>query len=537
MRHHRMARSTGGAVLGTLMALAELGAQEPAAAPDHIGSVHFPVSCSAEAQARFDRAVTMLHHFWTQPGTEAFAAVTAADPGCAMGYWGTAMVVRANPLVAAPDSAAFRRGREAVERATALGAPTPRERDFIAAMDAYYHERKGGDHRSRVLAYEKAMAAVHRSHPGDREATAFYALALLEAATVLPADSGYAREREALGLLEAVLAAEPGHPGALHYLIHASDHPPLAARGLAAANRYGVVSPAAPHARHMPSHVFSMLGMWEESIRANRAAIEAAPAYVHAMDFLIYALLQEARDAEAARVLAAADGLQRVRASVEAQSPTGAVLSVHTAFAAIPARQALERGAWEEARALEVRPAHPAADAITRFARAMGALRSADGAAAREDLEHLRALETDLGRSGDAFWAGQVGIQRMAVEAWVARAEGRDDEALRLMRAAADREDASGKSVAMENRLWPMRELLGDLLLEVGQPAEALRAYEASLEAAPNRYRGFLGAARAAARAGDPARAREHYGRLLALTAEGDGARPELAEARNFVVP
>jgi tetratricopeptide (TPR) repeat protein len=522
-------------VLLALLATRPLAAQEPAAGTERLGIVHFPVSCSAEARARFERAAVMLHHFWTQPGIEAFAGVTAADSGCAMGYWGMAMILRQNPLVGAPDTSAFRRGREAAARARAVGAPTPRERGFIAAMEAYYEAPAGSDHRTRVLAYERAMADLRRAEPGDLEAAAFHALALLEVATVLPAEASYARQREAIALLEEVLAANPAHPGALHYLIHGADHPPLAARGLSAAERYGTVAPSSPHALHMPSHVFSMLGMWDQSIRSNRAAVVAARTYVHAMDFLIYALLQQAKDGEAAQVVEETGRLLETRAAVAAQTPTGAVLGTYTAFAAISARHALERGAWREAGALAVRPATPAADAVTHFARAMGAVRSGEMAAARDDLARLRSLEAELRKAGDEFWAVQVGIQGMAVAAWMARAEGRDDEALRLMRRAADLEDSSGKSVAMENRLWPMRELLGELLLELGAPAEALAAFEASLQAAPNRYRGFLGAARSAARGGDRARAREYYGRLLALTAEGDGARPELAEARGYL--
>jgi tetratricopeptide (TPR) repeat protein len=502
---------------------------------EKLGNVHFPVSCGLDAQRQFDRALTMLHSFVYPQGLEAFTQLATTNPDCAMAYWGIAVSARANPLVGSPDTAALERGSQAVEKAKAAGAPTPRERDYIAAIDAYYHDWQQRDYPARVLAYEAAMEEVYRRYPDDDEAALFYALAIDEAVTVLPADKNYARPRKAGQILERVLAAQPDHPGVLHYLIHTYDFPSLAARALPAAKRYAQVAPSAPHALHMPSHVFSMLGMWPESIRSNQALLGAAKTYVHAMDFMVYAYLQGAQDREAKRLVDESAALLASQAPPAAHSPTGGVLAVHTAFAAIPARYALERGQWAEARALSLRASYPAADAITYLARAIGAARTGDGAGGRKEIEHLRSAHTALTQSRDVYWAEQVAIHRLAAEAWVSYATGKKSEALKQMQAAADREDASEKHVAMENRLWPMRELLGELLLALNRPAEALRAFELSLKAAPNRFRGVYGAARAAERLGNRAQARRYYEKLDALSSRADTDRPEVAKARAFL--
>ena len=512
-----------------------VGAQEKANGPEKLGKVHFPVSCSAEVQTQFDRAVAMLYNFWYPQSLNAFTEVTKTDSSCAMGYWGIAMSLRANPLVGPPDVSALKRGWEAVEKAKALGAQTQRERDYIGAMEAYYENWEQRDHRTRVLAYEEAMEQVYLRYPDDQEAAIVYALALNEAVTVLPADKTYAKPLRAAQILEKVLATQPDHPGALHYLIHSYDFPPLAARGLPAAKRYAEVAPAAPHALHMPSHVFSMLGMWQDSIWSNQAALSVAKVYVHAMDFMVYAYLQGAQDREAKHVVEESNALQKPEIPSTEQTPTGGILAVYTAFAAIPARYAIERGAWAEAQALQVRPTYPAADAITYFTRAMGAARNVDVTSARTNIEQLRALEEALAKSKDDYWAEQAMIQRLAAEAWVASAEGKQDDALKEMRAAADREDACEKHVAMENRLWPMRELLGELFLGLNDPAQALKEFEASLQAAPNRFRGFYGAAKAAERLGDQERAKTYYEKLITLCSQADTERPELTEAKAFL--
>jgi tetratricopeptide (TPR) repeat protein len=523
-------------LLLAFLATSQLAGQQQAPANvEKLGNVHFPVSCSADAQRQFDRALGMLHSFWYPQGLDAFAEITTTNPDCAMAYWGIAISARANPLVGPPGTAALERGWQAVGKAKAAGARTPRERDYIAAMETYYRDWQTRDYPTRVLAYEAAMEQLHRRYPEDAEGALFYAFAINEAVTVLPADKTHARPLMAGQILERVLAAQPDHPGALHYLIHSYDFPSLAARGLPAAERYADIAPSAPHALHMPSHVYSMLGMWQESIRSNQASLRVAKTYVHAMDFMMYAYLQGAQDREAQRLLEESRALQETQAPPATASPTGAILGVHTAFAAIPARYALERGRWADARALRVRPAYPAADAITYFARAIGAARSGDVAGARQEIAQLQSLRATLKQAQDVYWAEQVEIQRLAAEAWTAHAAGNKNEALKLMRAAADMEDVSEKHVAMENRLWPMRELLGELLLALKQPAEALRAFELSFKAAPNRFRGFYGAARAADRLGNRAKAGEYYEKLVALSSHADSDRPELTEAKAFL--
>jgi tetratricopeptide (TPR) repeat protein len=510
------------------------GQQIPADS-EKLGNVHFPVSCGPDAQRQFDRALAMLHSFWYPQGLDAFTELASTSPDCAMAYWGIAVSARANPLVGSPDADALERGWQAVEQARAAGASTPRERDYIAAIEAYYRDWKNRDYPVRVLAYEAAMEQVYRRYPDDSEGALFYALAIDEAVTVLPADKSYARPLKAGQIIERVLATQPHHPGALHYLIHTYDFPPLAARALSAATRYAQIAPSAAHALHMPSHVFSMLGMWQESIQSNQASLRVAKTYVHAMDFMVYAHLQGAQDREAKRLVDESRAVLASPAPPVAHSPTGGVLAVHTAFAAIPARYALERGQWAEARALQLRPSYPAADAITYFARAMGAARTGDAAGARKEIDHLQSLRSALQESRDLYWAEQVAIQQLAAAAWAEFAAGNKSEALKQMQRAADLEDASEKHVAMENRLWPMRELLGELFLALNRPAQALRAFELSVTLAPNRFRGVYGAARAAERMGNRAEAKRYYEKLVIFCSHADSDRPELVEAREFL--
>lgn len=518
-----------------ISSVSPLKAQETAGEPEKLGKVHFPVSCTSAAQQHFDRAVAMLHSFWVSPAAKAFAEVAKSDPDCAMAYWGIAVNRRANPLAGAPDATAFKDGWEAVEKAKSIGPKTERERDYVAAIGNYYKDWEKLDHQTRVLSYEKSMEQLYVRYPEDSEAAVFYALALDEAVTVVPADKNFTRQLKAAAILEKVLAAQPEHPGALHYLVHTYDFPPLADRGLSAARRYGEVAPAVPHPLHMPSHVYSMLGMWQDSIKSNQAALSVAPGYVHALDFMVYAYLQGAQDAEAKRGVERSLELQKKQGAAGVVNPTGAVLAPYTALAAIPARYAIERGAWAEAAALQLTPTTPAADAITYFAGAMGSARGGALDTARKDIEQLRRITDDLVRSKQDYWAQQVEIQRSAAAAWVAYGEGKKDEALRLMRSAADQEDASQKDVAMENRLWPMRELLGELLLGMNEPAKALKEFEVSLQSARNRYRGFYGAAKAAERSGDKQKTRGYFEKLVELCSHADTDRPELTEAKKYL--
>ena len=502
---------------------------------ESLGRVDFPISCSAAQQQPFNRALAMLHSFWFPQAPKAFAAIAEAEPDCAIAYWGMAISARANPLAGAPAVTATKSGWELLQKAKAAGAKTERERDYIAALDEYYRDWEKRDFPERVLAYEGAMDRLRARYPGDVEAAILYALALNEGITVAPADKTYSRHMKAAQICEAVLAKQPDHPGALHFLIHSYDFPALASRGVAAAHHYANVAPSAPHALHMPSHIYSMLGNWDNSIKSNQTAVDAAKGYVHAVDFMVYAHLQLGQDQAARRWLQYGADLEKTAPAAQ-RTPTGALLSVYTAYAAIPARYAIERGAWSEASALEVHSTAPPADAITHFARAMGMARGGDVTGAQGEILKLQSLREELVRLKDHYWAEQVEIQRQAASAWVAQAQGRKAEAVGLMRAAADREDASEKSIAMENRLWPMRELLGELLLEQKEGMAALKEFEKSLDNARNRLRGYYGMARAAEISGKRREAAEYYAKVAELTGQSDSERKEIQQAKAFRV-
>jgi hypothetical protein len=513
-------------------------------AGEHFGSVHFLISCSPDAQRRFDRAVAVLHSFFYPETVKAFSAIAQAEPSCAMAYWGVAISQRPNPLIPPFSHEALQAGWDAIEKARSARAPTGRERDWIAALGVFFENYGTLDQKTRTSKYEAAMARLHEQYPQDTEAAVFYALALNEAVDL--ADKSYSRQLKAAAILEQLAPALPDHPGIAHLLIHSYDYAPIAARGLPAARRYAALAPSAPHALHMPSHIFSTLGMWQDAIQADLASDAAAKAYAaavnpgsvvnpaanparyHSLDFLTHAYLQLAQN-ELARAIV------DERNSVAELSPAFRYAG-HTAFAAIPVRYAIERGAWAEAATLPVpRTPYPQAEAITWFGRALGAARSADLADARRDVDEITRLRAELASAHDTYWTEQLDIQAEAARAWIALGERRVDEAIASMRAAADREDRTGKHVAMENRLSPMRELLGELLLEAGRPAEAQREFELSLTSVPNRFRSLAGAGRAAALAGHEAQARLHYQRLLVLGRDADSERAPLKAAREFL--
>ena len=501
---------------------------------EKLGNVNFPISCKAEVQPAFNRAVAILHNFWYPQSLNAFIEIAKTDPDCAMAYWGMAMAVRTNPLLGNQPAPAMKRGWDEITKAKAASTKTQRERDYIAALELYFKDLDKADYPSRVLAYEKAMEQLAARYPDDTEAAVFYALALNEGITVTPADKTYTRHLKAAAITEKILAKNPDHPGALHYLIHSYDFPGLAQRGLPAANHYASVAPAAPHALHMPSHIYTVLGMWEESIKANKVSLDVFKGYVHAIDFMVYAHLQLGQDREAQRLMETSAALQK-SGTTAVRSPTGGVLPTYTAYAAIPARVAIERSAWADAAALELKPTAPAADAITHFTRAMGYAKLRDTANATKEINALQTLREELLSLKNPYWAEQVDIQRTAAMAWAAHAEGKGAEALKLMRSAADTEDASEKHVAMENRLWPMRELLGELLLEIKQPGPALKEFEKSLEGYPNRIRAFYGAAKAAEMSGNRQKAAEYYKKLVTLTAKADSDKKEIQQAKAFL--
>ena len=505
---------------------------------EKLGTTHFVTSCTPAVQPAFDRGIALLHSFDFPRAVAAFESVASADPACAMAYWGLALTRWGNPFLAgARPVAQLRQGGEAIARAKAAGTTTARERAYIDAAAHLYSSYETVPQLARMRAYRDAMHDVSARHPDDTEAAIFYALALAFSAD--PADKTYASQLKAGAILEGLFAQQPNHPGLAHYIIHGYDVPVLAARAVAAARRYATIAPSAPHALHMPSHTFTRVGFWQESIDANIAAAVAAKREgataeeLHASDYQTYAYLQTGQDGAVERLLKALPEIANRfdPAVVTAGAPPAAGFF---ALAAVPARYALERRAWAEAAALE--PAStpvPYADAMSYFARALGAAHLRDIARARTAIDALRPLGDRLAQAGEIYWAEQVEIQRLGASAWLAFAEGRRDEALAGMRTAADREDATEKSVVTPGPLAPARELLGDLLWELKQPAAARSEYETALKKEPNRFRLLYGAARAADAAGDRAGARRYYQQLIALGARADRPRrAELLEAR-----
>jgi tetratricopeptide (TPR) repeat protein len=526
------------------LSFADTGHDHKEGDPTKLGKVHFPISCGAESQKKFDVALAMLHSFWYGKSDKAFADLAASDPGCAMAHWGVAMS-RFHQIWEAPPPDDLKIGVAALASARAAGAKTERERDYIEALGAYYDGWDTHDHVTRFLAYEKAMGELAAKYPKDPEASIFYALALNGVALAVPPDKTYARQRKAGAILEPIFKKMPEHPGIAHYIIHSYDYPPLAERGVDAARRYARIAPDSPHALHMPSHIFTRLGLWDDSIASNLASADAARRdlqktmpgassfdELHAMDYLAYAYLQTGRDAEARKIL---DGAARAE-KFDKQNFAAAY-----ALTAIPARLALERRDWKAAASIALRPEgfawnkFPWTESTVVFARAVGFARGGDPGSARAEIGRLEKLRDSLREAKNGYWADQVEIARREAAAWLARAEKKDTEALELMRSAAALEDTVDKHPVTPGPILPAREQLGDLLLELGKPADALAEYRADLAASPNRLNGLYGAARAARLSGDAAAAKGYYEKVIALVAKGDGARTELAEARAFV--
>src|SRR5712691_9854311 len=494
---------------------------------EKLGKVAFPTSCDPNVQAEFDRGVAMLHSYWFLIARRKFEAILQQDPACAMAYWGVTMDYLGNTLATTPTRADSQAAWDALEKARVAGAKTQRERDWIEALSAYFRDHDKVAVGARLAAYNAAMERMAQSYPDDYEVQVYYALTLQ--ASAQKSDLTYANQIKSAALLEKLFDQNPQHPGVTHYLIHAYDFAPLAEKGIASARRYAGIAPAVPHARHMPSHIYSMVGMWEESIASNASAIEIQPDYYHAADFSVYAYLQLAQDAKAKALtdksLATADRGDRPVTFVN-----------YTARNAMPARYVLERADWSAAAALPFTPSqYPQPDSLTRFTRGLGMAHTGDVADARAEIEAIKALRAALEKSNQSYWADRSEEQMLAISAFIALKEGARDQAVKLMRAAADGEDGSVKHVAMENRLYPMRELYAELLLESGQPAAALAEYETALQQTPNRYRALLGIARAANATGDRAKATEYYGKLVQLSKNADTERPEIREAKEFL--
>ncbi len=511
-----------------------------------LGQVDFRVSCGAQAQKQFNRAVALLHSFEYDRSEQAFAEILKSEPKCAMAYWGIAMSLY-HQLWAPPSPDELKKGWAAVEKARTIGAGTQRERDWIEAIRAFYRDWDKSDHRARAQAYEEAMRKLYKGRPEDQEAAVFYALALnATALATIPMDKTYTRQKEAAEILNTVLRQNPQHPGVTHYLIHSYDYPALASLALPAARTYAKIAPASAHALHMPSHIFTRLGLWQESIESNLASAAAARDHakasgiagtwdeeLHAMDYLTYAYLQGGQDRQAERTL------EKVR---QIQKAWPENFKVAYAFAAIPARVAVERRRWAEAARLELHPAglpwsrFPYAEAIVHFARALGAARTGDHGSAAREVQTLADIEKRVRKfQSDYDWASQVEIQRRAAEGWLAWAEHRNEEAIQALRSAADLEDSTEKHPVTPGPIVPARELLGELLLESGRYTDSLREFEAVLRDSPNRFRSLYGSARSAELAGDRATAGKQYARLLETCGQADASCPELEQARGFV--
>jgi hypothetical protein len=520
-------------LLSALMATACISITHSAKAQSvdqKLGKVHFETSCTQEAATAFDHGMLYQHSFWYRASQREFNLALKADPGCGIAYWGIALSLLWNPHTPPPaknladGAAALTKGRE-------VGARTERERDYIAALSTMYADYDKVDHRTRVLNYMHAMEQLAAKYPDDDEAQIDYAISLNVGAS--PTDKTYANQLKGAAILEKIWVRQPDHPGIAHYLIHLYDTPALADKGLTAARRYAKVAPDAPHALHMPSHIFTRVGSWQESIDSNIASVRAAKEdsetadELHAMDYEVYAYLQLGQDSRAKAVI---DDMMAV------QVPGATFLSGAYAIAASPARYVVERGDWKGASALEVRPTTlPYITAISWFAKGLGAARSGDIAQAQTAAAQLETLRDQLREKKDVYWSGQVDIQLQTVTAWTQLAAGHNDEALQTMSAAADAEDKTEKHPVTPGQLTPARELYGTMLLQVGKPAEALTAFEATMHKEPNRLDAILGAANAAAAVGDNAKAKQYYTAATALASDASEDRPALPKARAYL--
>jgi tetratricopeptide (TPR) repeat protein len=500
-----------------------------------LGSVNFPTSCTPTVQPDFNRAVALLHSFWYKKSEETFLAVAKADPACGMAEWGVAMS-HYRQLWDPPTPLDLQVGVAAIEKANAASAKTQRERDYIAAMEIFYKDSDARTHTARALDDEKSMQQIYERYPKDIEAAIFYALAVRADAPI--SDKTYANQKKASAILEKLFAEYPDHPGLAHYIIHCDDYPALAPFALDAARRYAKIAPDAPHALHMPSHIFTRLGLWQESIDSNLASAAAAKKnglagdQLHAMDYLAYAYLQTGEDREALNVLAS---LPKV------VTGDSAYFTALYATAAIPSRLAIERHRWSDAAALALPPntfpggRYAWTEGDLYFARALGLARGRQVDSARGAIQQMTSLRDTLLAEHNNYSAEQVDIQREIVTAWISFAEGKKDDALKQMRAAADHEDSTEKLPVTPGAIVPARELLGEMLLEAKQPAPALEAFETSLKLTPERFNSLYGAAQTAQLAGDRQKASAYYSKLLANCPRPTADLPELREAKLFL--
>lgn len=506
-------------------------AQTPAKPPEKFGTVSFANSCSPAVQADLQRAIALLHSFWFRLSEQTFGEVLERDPSCAIATWGIATSVIDNTFAEGPSTPARAQlAKGMIERGQSIGAKTERERGFIDAVGEYYARFDERTQPQRMKSLSDAFEKLATRYPDDDETQIFAAIYLT--ATQSTQDKSFASALKAAALLESQFKKHPDHPGVAHYLIHSYDFPPIADKGMNAAKRYSEIAPSAPHALHMPSHIFTRVGAWQDSAQMNERSAAAARTgkepggVLHALDYQAYAFLQLARDGDTRRVVEEAQGMRA--------SPT-ATRNIPYALAAIPARYAIERDAWKDAAQLKPQESrYSFATAITHYARALGAARSGDPAAAERDLHEIARIAESLKAAKNAYWSIEVEVQRLGAAAWIAHAKGNRDEALKLMRDSAELEAKSEKSPISPGRLIPAYELFGDMLMENNKPVEALSAYEQSQVRDPNRYRSLYGAGQAAAQSGNRDKARYFFGKLIDMAGAGE-PRPETQKARQYL--
>src|SRR5437870_965734 len=521
------------------------------------GKVDFPISCTPAVQSEFARGVALLHSFFYEEARRIFTSVAEQDPKCAMAQWGIAMTWW-HPIWTPPTPDEMNAGKAAIAKAMGMTAGTDRERGFITAPNVYYNtpDTSAADAvgqschgpvgpRDRVVAYEKAMRQLRDKYPDDFETQTFYAFALLAVGYATPNDTSLSKQLEAAAMLEKLWKSNPNHPGVVHYLIHCYDYPAVAQRGLAAARSYDSIAPWVPHALHMPSHIFTRLGMWDESIAANGASAEASRAYaamrhrdateaeeLHALDYMAYSYLQEARDAEAKKIVDRVAKVRKTNPELE--------FSAAYALAAIPTRYAFERNEWASAATLTVPnlphwSSFPFMEALIEYGHALGRAHTGDLDGARKAIARMQQLRDATKDPKFDYFKNHLDLQIQAASAWVAASEGKKSEAIEMLRRAADSEDILGKHPVSPGAFVPIREQLGSLLLEVGQSKEAQREFEAALKIYPGRFRGLYGAARAAEPIGDKENASRYYAKLAAQTSKATGSRDELNHVRDFL--
>ncbi|HVG78193.1 MAG TPA: hypothetical protein VNF03_08635 [Patescibacteria group bacterium] len=527
--------------LGWLMILA-VGITLPTLAHDSagvakLGKVTFPVSCNAAAQKEFEIAMAYYHSFAWPENKAALERVVQADPSCGMAHWGRALGILDNPFLwpGSLSPKVLGDGQAAIDAARAAGLKTQREKDYVEALAVFFKDSDKLNHRTRATAFETAMLEVATRYPSDTEATILYALVL--SANFDPADKKYTNQLKAARTLEPIFTKQPDHPGVAHYLIHSYDYPPIATQGLDAAKRYSKIAPDATHAQHMPSHIFTRVGYWRDSVESNRqsARIDGDKTVnsPHAYDYMVYAQLQLVQDRAAAEVLAHARGVA---------TKTDHIAAAY-AYAAMPARIALERGAWADAAKLTLDPGaeaypwkkYPQSEAVNAFARGVGAAMNGDAAAAQIEVVRLRALRDTATERKIGYWAEQIDIQAEVVRGLASCAAGKSDECVATLRAAADREDATEKHAVTPGPIVPAREVLAVVLLKDGKAVEALQGFESVLTREPNRYRAVAGAMQAAERAGDTKKAAAFAERMVDQTSAADSQRPEIAQARRVL--